>query len=290
MANNKLLVEERSRDLGNFLVGRLLPFRKKRMVGPFCFIDHMGPSTFTKDENFDVDQHPHIGLCTLTYMYEGEIMHVDSTGAKQRITPGSVNLMVSGKGVSHSERTPNDLRDSADEHTMHGYQVWIALPVDQEEREPSFHHVKYEDLPRWNENGLDFILVAGLGFGKESPVPVFSNLFMLDIRSSKKTCFDVRQNLKGEIAVVVVKGKVKLGETIVEAGQMLISKTENECKIDLKEDTYILLFGGQVFPEERFMYWNFVSSSKARLEQAKQDWKDKNFPMIKGDNTYIPLP
>ena len=276
MANNALLVDERSRDLGNFLVGRLLPFRKKRMVGPFCFIDHMGPSVFSNGANFYVDQHPHIGLCTLTYMYEGEIMHVDSTGAKQRITPGSVNLMVSGKGVSHSERTPNDLRDSSAEHTMHGYQVWIALPVDQEEREPSFHHIKFKDLPRWHENGLAFILVAGQGFDKVSPVPVFSNLFMLDIRSSQKTCFDVRQNLKGEMAVVVVKGKVKLGETIVEAGQMLISKIENECKIDLEEETYILLFGGEALPEERFMYWNFVSSSKARLEQAKQDRNKQN--------------
>lgn len=290
MANNTLLIEERSRDLGGFLVGRLLPFRKKRMVGPFCFIDHMGPSTFGNGEYFDVDQHPHIGLCTLTYMYEGQIMHEDSTCAKQRITPGAVNLMVSGSGVSHSERTPLDIRNSNIEFTLHGYQVWIALPKSEEERSPSFHHIPNEELPRWTDNNLEFLLVAGEGFGKKSPVPTFSNLFMIDVRSTSKTCFDVKQNLKGEIAVVVVKGKVRVGENIVEQGQMLISKTNDECKVDLEEDTYILLFGGEPLPEERYMFWNFISSSKERLEQAKQDWKDKNFPMIQGDSSYIPLP
>jgi len=290
MANNRLLIEERGRDLGSFLVGRLLPFRKKRMVGPFCFIDHMGPSTFGNGKYFDVDQHPHIGLCTLTYMYEGQIMHEDSTGAKQLITPGSVNLMVSGKGVSHSERTPFELRKSNEEFTLHGYQVWIALPTSEEERNPSFHHVSFDDLPNWREDNLAFILVAGEGFGKKSPVPVFSNLFMLDVRSSEKTCFDVKQNLKGEIAIVVVKGKVKVGKTDVEAGQMLISKTENECYVELEKDTYILLFGGEAFPEQRYMHWNFVSSRTERLEVAKQDWRDKKFPKIVGDDSYIPLP
>lgn len=290
MSTRKILVEERSRDLGNFLVGRLLPFREKRLVGPFCFIDHMGPSEFGNGTYFDVDQHPHIGLCTLTYLIEGAIMHKDSTGAEQWILPGSVNLMVSGKGVTHTERTPDDLRYGKTQ-IIHGYQVWIALPVSHEEAEPSFTHIAADELPHWEEeNGLSFKLVAGEGFGRKSPTPTFSPLFMVDVSSTQAAELCINGELKGEIAIVVVKGSVTDGEMEVNQGQMLISKVEDECTITLAENSEVLLFGGEPLPEQRFMFWNFISHSKERLEQAKSDWREKKFPKVPGDETYVPLP
>lgn len=289
MATRKILVEERSRDLGNFLVGRLLPFREKRLVGPFCFIDHMGPSEFGNGAYFDVDQHPHIGLCTLTYLIEGAIMHKDSTGAEQRILPGSVNLMISGKGVTHTERTPNDIRNGTTQ-TIHGYQVWIALPVSHEEVEPSFTHIAADELPQWEEKGLSFTLVAGEGYGRKAPTPTFSPLFMVDVSSTQVAELCINGELKGEIAIVVVKGSVTDGETEVNQGQMLISKVEDECTITLAENSEVLLFGGEPLPEQRFMFWNFISHSRKRLEQAKADWRERKFPKVPGDDTYVPLP
>lgn len=289
MSNNKYLVEERSRDLGNFLVGRLLPFREKRLVGPFCFIDHMGPSTFGNGTWFDVDQHPHIGLCTLTYLLEGEIMHRDSTGAVQRVTPGSVNLMISGKGVTHTERTPEDLRHGPS-CMLHGYQVWIALPKALEEMEPGFVHINRDELPHWEEDGLTFTLVAGEGFGRKAPTPAFSPLFMVDVIAKQATSFSIHGQLQGEIAIVVVKGEVQAGDSVIGQGQMLISKVENECAFRLSEHSQVLLFGGKPLEEERFMYWNFISSSKERLERAKMEWRNREFPKVPGDDTYIKMP
>lgn len=291
MSNNALLIEERSRDIGQFLVGRLLPFREKRMVGPFCFIDHMGPVTLEAGTYFDVDQHPHIGLCTLTYLLEGSILHADSTGARQLISPGSVNLMVAGSGVTHTERTPWEVRAKAVPQHLHGYQVWIALPQSMEETIPSFHHIPVEALPAWKESDLQIRLVAGTAFGRTSPVPTFSPLFMLDLENlGKAYALEVKDSLRGEIAVVVVSGSVTIGDQEVLPGQMLISKVPDECSISLQTATRVLLFGGQPFEEERFMYWNFIASDKLRLEKAKQDWKEKRFPQVPGDTTYIPLP
>lgn len=289
MANNKMLIEERSRDLGNFMVGRLLPFRRKRQVGPFVFIDHMGPATIKPGKYVDVDQHPHIGLSTLTYLLEGEMMHRDSTGAEHLITPGSVNFMTSGYGVTHTERTPDHQRDGGT-YPLHGYQVWVALPRDQEEVAPAFIHLDKSELPQWEEDGIELILVAGEGYGRRSPLPVFSPLFMLDVKANKGGQLDIKGQLSGEIAVVVVKGQASSDGETFGPGQMLIAKTENECCLDLTAHTQLLLFGGEPFPEERYMYWNFVSSSKERLEQAKADWQAHEFPTVAGDDTYIPLP
>lgn len=289
MANNKMIVEERSRDIGNFLVGRLLPFRKKRQVGPFTFIDHMGPTLIKAPHFMDVNQHPHIGLSTLTYLLEGQVEHKDSTGAHQVIGPGDVGFMTAGSGVTHTERTPPQLRNSSP-YTIHGYQVWVAMPKEKEEMLPRFDFIPKAALPHWEEAGLSITLVAGEGYGKQSPLPVHSPLFMLDIKANKDTCLDIKGQLQGEIAMVVTHGQVKDETQSVQAGQMLISKTEDACYIELNEGTRLLLFGGQSFPEERFMFWNFVSSSKERLEQAKLDWKNRRFPKVQGDDTYIPLP
>ncbi|MEO1052422.1 MAG: pirin family protein [Bacteroidota bacterium] len=289
MSNTGLIIEERSRDIGDFLVGRILPFRKKRMVGPFIFIDHMGPEEVGPGKYMDVDQHPHIGLSTLTYLLDGQIMHEDSIGTVQKISPGSVNLMVAGHGVTHTERTPKELRDGQT-FKMHGYQIWIALPAHLEDVEPEFHHIEEKDLPHWEENGAKFTLVAGEGYDKKSPVPVHSDMFMIGVRSSQEFALSTHDDLKGEIGICIVEGSIQACGETVEKGNMLVSKIEDVCSIVVNENTHLLLFGGQPFPEERFIYWNFVSASKEKIEAAKQRWVDKEFPKVANDNSYVPMP
>lgn len=289
MANNKLIVDERQADLGKFMVGRLLPFRKKRQVGPFTFIDHMGPATVGNGRYIDVDQHPHTGLSTLTYLFEGEIEHKDSTGTVKVINAGDVGFMTSGSGVTHTERTPADKRDKG-ELKLHGYQIWVALPKDKEEMEPRFDFVASHDVPSWKLNNLTIKLVAGNGFGKSSPLQGYSPLFMVDVFSAEESTLDLKGKLKGEVAFVIVKGSITTHNEKVNAGQMLISKMDDECEICLDKGTQILLFGGEPLPEERFLMWNFVSHDKDRLKKAKEDWQEKRFPKVPGDSTYIPFP
>jgi redox-sensitive bicupin YhaK (pirin superfamily) len=289
MANNKLIVDERQSDIGNFIVGRLLPFRKKRQVGPFTFIDHMGPSEVGKGRYMDVDQHPHIGLSTLTYLFEGEIEHRDSTGSVQVIAPGDVGFMTAGKGVTHTERTPAEKRGGSS-FLMHGYQIWVALPIEREEMEPRFDFYASEVLPRADRENLTIKVVAGNAFGKSAPLQGYSPLFMVDIHASKQTTLELKGMVKGEIAFVVVRGSIISDDQKINAGQMLISKTDDECEICLDDDSQILLFGGEALPEERFLMWNFVSHSKERLMKAKEDWEGKRFPKVPGDDTYIPMP
>ncbi|TXB62913.1 pirin family protein [Phaeodactylibacter luteus] len=288
MANNKLIVDERQKDLGNFMVGRLLPFRKKRQVGPFTFIDHMGPARIGDGSYVDVDQHPHIGLSTLTYLFEGEIEHRDSIGSVQVIRPGDVGFMTSGRGVTHTERTPQDGRGKMS--TLHGYQIWVALPKAQEEMEPRFDYYPSTDIPSWTQGPLQIKLVAGEAFGQSAPLKGYSPLFMVDIFTEEETTLDLSGHLKGEVAFVIVKGSITSQGQKVEAGQMLISKTDEECEVCLDANSQILLFGGEPLPEERFLMWNFVSHSKERLKQARAEWVDKQFPKVPGDETYIPFP
>lgn len=289
MANNKLLVNERQADLGQFMVGRLLPFRKKRQVGPFTFIDHMGPATLGNGQYVDVDQHPHIGLSTLTYLFKGAIEHRDSTGSVQVIHPGDVGFMTSGHGVTHTERTPASMR-TGEPFELHGYQIWVALPKDKEEMEPRFDYIPSNALPTWQDGPLTLRLVAGNGFGKAAPLQGYSPLFMVDIHATESTTLELQGHLQGEVAFVIVRGAIVDGDQRVEAGQMLISKVDEQCAICLEPDTQILLFGGEPLPEERFLLWNFVSHSKERLQEAKTDWENHEFPQVPGDETYIPFP
>ncbi|MBO0323237.1 pirin family protein [Muricauda sp. CAU 1633] len=289
MSNIGLIIEERSRDIGDFLVGRLIPFRKKRMIGPFIFIDHMGPTELGPARYMDVNQHPHLGLSTLTFMLEGEIMHEDSLGTQQRIKPGSVNWMTAGKGVTHTERTPKDMRDGTI-FTAHGYQIWVALPKELEEMEPEFHHIDGNDLPKWTDDTAEFTLVAGKGYGKESPVPVHSELFMVEVKTEESYSLNVNGKLKGEIGICIVEGSIEACGEVVEKGNILVSKVEDTCNIILRPKTHLLLFGGEPFPEERHIYWNFVSSGKEKIEAAKEAWRSKTFPMMENDDTYVPLP
>ncbi len=289
MSNQGLIIQERSRDIGDFIVGRLIPFRKKRMVGPFVFIDHMSPITIKKENYIDVGQHPHIGIATLTYMLEGDLMHKDSTGTTQRITPGSVNWMIAGKGVTHTERTPEDLRNN-EEFTIHGYQIWVALPKEFEEIEPEFHHFMSNELPNWEDKGASYRLIAGKGYGRIAPVPVYSDLFMIEVKNEKTHRLHIQGELQGEIGVCIVRGAIEACGNRIAHGNMLVSKTENNCTIVLQPKTHILLFGGKQFKEEYHIYWNFVSSDLEKIEAAKKRWKEDKFPKVPNDHTYIPLP
>lgn len=292
MSNTALIIEERAADIGNFLVGRLLPFREKRAVGPFTFIDHMGPAIMGKDDNLDVGPHPHIGLSTLTYLFEGEIHHRDSLGSDVIIKPGAVNWMTAGKGVVHSERTPDYLRQSR--KTLHGLQIWVALPKALEQMEPTFTHVEEKDIPSWEENDVQFKLIAGEAFGKKSPVPVYSPLYYLEIKSDKKQQITIGEHLFGESALYILEGGINADGFHYEPRNILIAKDTKLCSFEVEANTTVYIFGGEPLPEEHYIFWNFVHTDKAVIEQAKKDWENQNleaFPKVPGDdNEYVPLP
>lgn len=292
MSNTQLIIEERAANIGNFMVGRLLPFRQKRAVGPFTFIDHMGPAKLGKEENLDVAPHPHIGLSTLTYLFEGSIEHKDSLGSKIEIKPGAVNWMTAGKGVVHSERTPEYLRNT--EKTLHGLQIWVALPKDLENMEPKFVHIEEKDIPHWKEQGAEFKLIAGKAFNKTSPVPVYSELYFIEIKTSEKQQITIGKDLYGESALYILKGSINADGHNYGPKQILVAKESTLCAFEMEPETTLYIFGGIPFEEERFIHWNFVNSDKEVIEQAKKDWKNQNlsaFPKVIGDeNDYVPLP
>ncbi|GAB1453419.1 pirin family protein [Draconibacterium sp.] len=289
MSNIKLIIEERAANIGKFMVGRLLPFRQKRMVGPFIYIDHMGPVKLNERENFDVLPHPHIGLSTLTFLFEGSIMHRDTLGNEVEIKPGAVNWMSAGKGIVHSERTPDYLRQA--HINMHGLQIWVALPKEMEQMEPEFSHIDAEQIPTWTDGNLQFKLVAGEAFGRKSPVPVFSKLYMLEIKSKAKQSVNIGDELYGESGLYILEGAIESEGNIYEPKQLLVAKDSTLCEFTIQENSTIYIFGGEPFPEKRFIDWNFVSSSKECIEEAKQKWKAQAFPKIEGDETeFIPYP
>lgn len=289
MSNIKLIIEERATNIGKFMVGRLLPFRQKRMVGPFIYIDHMGPVKLNERENFDVMPHPHIGLSTLTFLFEGSIMHRDTLRNEVEIKPGAVNWMTAGKGIVHSERTPEYLRDSP--LFMHGLQIWVALPKHLEQMEPQFFHIEENQIPSWTEGDLQFKLVAGEAFGKKSEVPVFSKLYMLEIKSTSKQVVNIGDELYGEAGLYILKGAIESEGNVYEPKQLLVAKDSSLCEFTIQENSTIYIFGGEPFPEERFIDWNFVSSDKELIAEAKQKWKDQAFDKIEGDEAeYIPYP
>ncbi|WP_088322703.1 pirin family protein [Polaribacter tangerinus] len=288
MSNIQLIIPERAANIGNFKVGRLLPFRSKRMVGPFSFIDHMGPTKMSENENLDVPPHPHIGLSTLTYLFEGSIVHKDSIGTEIEINPGAVNWMTAGRGVVHSERTPQRLRGK--KKAIHGLQIWIALPKELEDIEPKFSHISADKLPSWLDNGLHYKLIAGKAFDKISPVPVHSELFLLEINSTQKKTINCGKDLYGESGIYILKGAIfSEGNTYTEK-QILVANESTLCSFEIEENSTIFIFGGIPFPEERFIHWNFVSSNKEKIEKAKKDWKNQEFQTITGDNDFVPLP
>lgn len=288
MSNIKLIIEERPSNIGNFMVGRLLPFREKKMVGPFAFIDHMGPTCMSDYENLDVPPHPHIGLSTLTYLFEGSIMHKDSLGTEMEIKPGQINWMTSGKGIVHSERTPDYLRSS--NKMLHGLQIWVALPKELEEMEPSFFHVPENQIPEWNTDNIAFKLIAGELMGKKSPVPVYSPLYLLELKSTSSQTVTIGEHLFGESALYILEGSIESEGNVFGPKQILIAKDSKLCTFDIAENSTIYIFGGEPFPEERIIYWNFVASTKELIEKAKEKWLAQTFDKVPGETEFVPLP
>ena len=289
MSNIQLIIEERAASIGSFMVGRLLPFRQKRMVGPFIYIDHMGPVKMNERENFDVLPHPHIGLSTLTFLFEGSIMHRDTLGNEVEVKPGEVNWMTSGKGIVHSERTPEYLRHS--EKHMHGLQIWVALPKHLEQMDPEFFHIDQAHIPAWQKDGVNYKLIAGEIFGHRSAVPVYSNLYLLELKSTSRQTLNIGNGLFGETGLYILEGSVEIEGNTFEPKQILVANDSTLCTFVMEPNTTVYIFGGEPFAEERFIDWNFVSSSKELIAAAKQKWIDQAFDKIKGDELeFVPYP
>lgn len=288
MSNIQHIIEERPSSIGNFLVGRLLPFRERRMVGPFAFIDHMGPVNLNDHENFDVAPHPHIGLSTLTYLFEGSIQHRDSLGTSIEIKPGQVNWMTAGKGIVHSERTPEYLRHS--DKFLHGLQIWVALPKSLEQMEPIFFHADANELPAWNENDVHFKLIAGEFAGRKSPIPVYSPLYMIEIKANKTSEINIGSELYGDCGLYILDGKIESDGNTFEPKQLLVAKDSKLCTFTMQANTSVYLFGGEPFEEDRFIYWNFVATDRNLIEKAKIKWQNQEFDPVPGETEYVPLP
>ncbi|MFN7013179.1 MAG: pirin family protein, partial [Bacteroidia bacterium] len=239
-------------------------------------------------QNMDVPPHPHIGLSTLTYLFEGAIMHRDSLGTEMVIEPGAVNWMTAGKGIVHSERTPEHLRHT--EKSLHGLQIWVALPKALENMEPSFTHIEAQDIPEWQQDGVTMKLIAGEAFGKKSLVPVYSPLYFIEIKSINKTKINIGHELYGESAMYILEGSITNDGHTYGTKQLLVAKETSLCEFEMSENTTLYLFGGEPFPEEHFIYWNFVHSDKAVIEQAKADWTAQKFPKVPNETDFVPLP
>jgi redox-sensitive bicupin YhaK (pirin superfamily) len=284
----ELVIDQRRRDLGGFEVGRVLPFQKRRMVGPFVFFDHIGPVDFPPGipKTVDVRPHPHIGLSTVTYLFDGEIWHRDSVGSQEPIRPGEVNWMTAGRGITHSERFE---KARAQGDAMHGIQSWVALPNEFEETDPEFIHYGRDDLPTFEEPGVFLRLLAGEAFGVRASVRTHSPLFYLHWQLGP----GARVQLPGdytERAAYVASGSVTVGGQRYTAGQMLVFTSGADATLMSEEPSIVMGLGGEPLGE-RFIEWNFVSSSKERIEQAKADWRAGRMKLPDFDNgEFIPLP
>lgn len=284
----ELLIPQRRRSLGGGLeVGRVLPYAKRRMVGPFVFFDHMGPAAFAPGipREMDVRPHPHIGLSTVTYLLSGEMVHRDSVGSEMAIRPAEVNWMTAGRGITHSERFEKARREG---DLLHGLQAWVALPTEFEETDPAFSHHEGADLPQWQEGGVHGRLIAGSAYGLTAAVRTHSPLFYVHLDLAAGASAGLPADYP-ERALYVVSGAIELDGTRCEPGQMLVVSPAASRFTALEPATVMLLGGEPVGP--RFLFWNFVSSSQERLEQAKADWKAGRMKLPDLDNQeFIPLP
>ena len=280
----------KAHDLGDgFFVTRLLPQVARRSIGPFVFFDYFGPVDFPPGKGVDVRPHPHIGLATVTYLFEGSQMHRDTLGSVQEIKPGDVNWMTAGCGIAHSERTAPEVRASG--HRMHGIQSWVGLPQADEEAPPGFQHFAAHDLPERDDKGVLLRLIAGSAFGLTSPVKTFSPIFYADARFATGGALHYACEHE-ERALLVIEGEVQTSEVEVHGpGAMLALEKDEEVTLYAAGAARVMLLGGAKLDGERHIWWNFVSSSKDRIERAKQEWRDGKFGLIPGDDKeFIPLP
>ena len=283
-----MIIEPRTRDLGGFSVRRILPSIERQMVGPFIFFDHLGPAEFAPGRGIDVRPHPHIGLSTVTYLFEGEIVHRDSLGFEQPIRPGAINWMTAGRGIVHSERTGAEARKGASR--IHGIQLWVALPQAHEETAPAFHHHAEDSLPLLEERGVRLRVLLGSAYGARSPVSIFSPLFYVD--AALPAGGELRLPAEhAERALYVVEGEVACGSERFAALRMVVFPSGGDAVLRAERSTRLVLLGGAPLDGPRHVWWNLVSSSRERIERAKRDWQDGRFPKVPSDDKeFIPLP
>jgi redox-sensitive bicupin YhaK (pirin superfamily) len=284
----ELVIVPRVRDLGDgFSVRRALPHGKRQMVGPFIFFDQMGPVQFVAGQGLDVRPHPHIGLATVTYLFDGRVMHRDSEGNALEITPGAMNLMTAGRGIAHSERSPPGARQGTE--GMFGIQSWIALPRAQEETAPSFQHYDAASLPSIEDGGVRARVIAGSAFGKTSPVGMLSEWLYAEVvlAPSASAPLDPDQE---ERAIYVAEGAVDIAGETFEAPRLLIFRPGDRITVRALRRARLMFLGGAALEGPRYIWWNFVSSRKERIEQAKEDWKTGRFAPVPNETEFIPLP
>ncbi|MEM9321048.1 MAG: pirin family protein [Pseudomonadota bacterium] len=287
------LIIPRARDLGGFEVRRALPSPKRQMVGPFIFFDQKGPAEFITDGGIDVRPHPHIGLGTVTYLYQGEFEHRDSLGTHQMIYPGEVNWMVAGRGVTHSERTSADTR--ATRHKLFGIQTWIALPEDREDMAPDFEHHKQAALPVLEAEGIETRLILGHAYGQQSPVTMQSETFYLDVTLQPGAAFPLPDDHEDR-GVYVTQGEVEIAGESFAAGRMMVFRPGDAISVKAgPQGARLMALGGETMNEGRYLWWNFVSSSKDKIIEAKEAWKEadwQNGPFTlppSDDHEHIPI-
>ena len=289
MGGVRRVLEGRPRDLGGFSVRRVLPAGGLQTVGPFIFFDHMGPARFASGQGVDVRPHPHIGLATVTYLFEGEFLHRDSLGTVQRIRPGDVNWMVAGRGIVHSERTPPDARGAAGGAAIHGIQTWVALPQAAEEADPSFEHHPAATLPEIGVAGGTLRLIAGEACGRRAPTSVFSPMFYLAATLEAGATVELPGE-HAERAAYVADGEIVVADERHGVGRMVIFESDGPAMLRAATAARVMLLGGAPLDGPRHIWWNFVSSSAARIERASDDWRAERFAAVPGDDERIPLP
>ena len=282
----QLTITPKTRDLGEFSVRRALPDRKRQRVGPFIFFDHMGPATFPPGAGVNVRSHPHIGLATITFLFEGEILHRDSLGYVQPIQPGAVNWMTAGRGIVHSEKVTEEVLASG--QFLHGIQTWLALPTDKEEIDPRFEHYPKSDIPSLELNGAAVTVIIGEAFGEASPVRTESETLYLEVKLDAGAAISLPRT--EELGVYVVEGSVLMGDEQIEAGTLAVAEDNADVGLATVDGAHVMVAGGAALAGERFIEWNFVSSSVERIEQAKKDWVEKRFDEVPGEDDFIPLP
>ena len=282
----KQLITPHIQDLGGVLARRLLPSDTLALVGPFIFFDHLGPAVFPPGKGVDVRPHPHINLATVTYLFEGVLVHRDSVGSVREIHPGAVNWMTAGRGIVHSERTPDNARSQS--ATLHGIQTWVALPAADEEIEPSFSHYPASELPSWEERGVSFTLIAGTAFGRTSPVQIFSPMIYLDVQLAPDTQFTLPSDYS-EQAIYSVTAGLQIDGIAIDQHRLAVLNPGAAVSISAESSARCLVIGGEPVGE-RIKWWNFVSSRPERIEQAKQDWQQGHFDRVPGETEFIPLP
>ncbi|MDP9136778.1 MAG: pirin family protein [Pseudomonadota bacterium] len=282
-----LVIVPRVRDLGGFEVRRALPHGNRQMVGPFIFFDQMGPVQFLAGQGIDVRPHPHIGLATVTYLFDGRVMHRDSEGNALEIMPGAMNLMTAGRGIAHSERTPAGARQTGE--AMFGIQSWIALPAAHEETDPSFQHFDTAILPVVADGGVWARVIAGTVFGRTSPVGLLSDWLYAEVVLDEGASAPLDADHE-ERAVYVVDGEVEIAGDRFEAPRLLIFRPGDRITVRASRRARMMFLGGAAMEGPRHIWWNFVSSRKERIEAAKEDWKSGRFRPVPGESEFIPLP